>query len=653
MKKLKITPGVLLFSGLLAGELSVLLDVVFVLCGRALSVPKFAVMLAVLFAGVLLWPGTQQKMRKAAAMVLLAAVGLPLLIGTICWHGVSRSGGYTAVDTGKENLYAGKKVMLLVPHQDDDINVLGGVMEEYVKYGSEVIVVFSTNGDYYGQAEIRFREAINALENIGIPEDHVIFLGYGDQWERGGPHLYNGEPDVVFHSRIGYTETYGAEGHPSYRVGKNYTIDNFLEDIENVILEYRPDILYCVDYDYNIDHRALSMSFEKVMGKILKEQAAYRPLVLKGYAYNTAWEAENDFYMENLLSAQNVFAEPYHQQPEVYRWEERIRLPVNAESLSRSLISAEQNVTLSMYVSQNAFLYGPRVINSDKVFWQRHTDSLCHQAEIQTSSGAGNFLNDFMLLESQDLKELGDTPYDGVWIPEASDSEKQVTVTFLEPKDVNSIVLYDHPDPEKNVLNTLIAFPDGTSFETGALDPAGSATRFSVKKAKVSSFTIALTEVQGEAGLSEMEAYETSLNSEPSFVKIMDEDGNFVYDYWMDNSGEQRFLLYTDGEMPAAQEEYTLSCSNPACSAVWEGDTIRVTCPTGETCIVTVTSADASLSDSVFLRNPGKLERAWTMFWLRAEEGVLRLCETKRLHERLFVCRLYTKGAAALHGLIG
>jgi probable selenium-dependent hydroxylase accessory protein YqeC len=69
---------------------------------------------------------------------------------------------------------SGKKVMLQVPHQDDDFNVLGGVIEEYVKYGSEATVVFSTNGDYNGLAETRFREAQNALGHIGIPKDHPV-----------------------------------------------------------------------------------------------------------------------------------------------------------------------------------------------------------------------------------------------------------------------------------------------------------------------------------------------------------------------------------------------------------------------------------------------------------------------------------------------
>lgn len=640
-----------LFSGILAAELAVLLDVVSVFFGRALSVPKFAALLAVLFLTVLLMPRLTCRARKKAAVLVGLAAGVPLLLAALCWHSVSQSVVYQSHDDGKSALYADRKVMLFVPHQDDDINVLGGVTEEYVKYGSEVYVVFSTNGDYEGLAEIRIREALNSLGNVGIPEDHVIFLGYGDQWDLSGPHLYNAEAGQTMTSAFGRTETYATSAHGVYREGGAYTIDNFLSDIEGVILEHRPDVLYCVDYDYHIDHRALSLSFEKVMGKILKENAGYRPLVFKGFAYNTAWEAEKDFYGENLLSAQNVFTEPYNHTPAVYHWDERVRLPVNGETLSRSVLSAGQNVTLSLYASQGANMYGPRVFNSDKVFWQRFATSLCLDAEVTASSGNAGVLNDFMLLESNDLLNNGALPYDGAWVPE--DSAKTVQVTFPGPVDLTQIVLYDHPDLQRNVVNAVITFDDGTAIQSGALDAGGAATRINVEKQAVASFAVTLEETTGEAGLTEIEAFDAIPNSGLTYIKLMDEDGNFAYDYWLDPSGSQRFRLYVCGTAPAGEENYSLSCSNPVCTAQWEGDAVLVQCPEGEDCVITVSSADGVVADSVFVQNPGALERGWKMFWLRAEETVMNLCDTKRLHERIFVCRLIEKLPGILERFAG
>ncbi len=618
-------------SAVLAAGLALIADFLCVWSGRALSVPKFGVLFLTLIVALWLIPAVTPKIRKWGLILLLTLVGL-LAAAQLCWYSVSQGTVYEAPDQGKSQLYGGKKVMLLVPHQDDDINVLGGVIEEYRKYGSEIHIVFSTNGDYYGLAEIRYREALSAAEKMGVKADHVIFLGYGDQWDPDGPHIYNAAPGDVVQSYLGRRETYGTQAHSAYREGNSYTSDQFLQDLQSVILEHRADILYCVDRDYNIDHRALSLAFEKVMGRILKDYPDYQPAVFKGYAYETAWEAEKDFYGDNL---------PATQEPEnigVYRWEERIRLPVHAEGLSRSVISAGAHEILSSYESQGANMYGVRIFNSDKVFWQRRTDSLCHRAEI---SGSG-VLNDFMLLEDRDLLKDEEDIRDGAWIPETE--EEPVIVTFPSPQTVGTVVLHDLPDREHNVGNARITFDDGTSLETGPLEPGGAATRIQVGKTGVSSFSVTLTAGEGTAGLTEIEAFAADATV-PSYIKLMDEAGNFAYDYWIDASGEQRFSLYISG---AKAVGYRLECSNDACSIGWEGEKIRVSCPEGETAVITVKSEDGAVSDSIVVRNPGPWERKYTMFWLRAEERVMKLCDEKRLHERLFLCRLWEKASVLL-----
>ena len=633
------------FAAILAGELAVVMDVILVYNGTALSVIKFGALFVGLFFLLLILPRFRMEKKRMVAVICTLVLAIPLAVGYVCWHSVSQSVVYRSEDEGKHGLYSGKNVMLLVPHQDDDFNVLGGVIEEYVKYGSEVRVVFSTNGDYYGQAETRAREACNALGCLGVPEDHIIFLGYGDQWSPDGPHLYNAEPGQVMTSVFGSRETYGTSAAPAYREGAPYTIDNFLSDIESVILKYLPDVIYCVDYDYNIDHRALSHAVEKVMGRMLKENNTYRPLVLKGYAYNTAWEALDDFYADNLLATKDAFSEEYKEVPGIYRWEDRVRLPVHAEGLSRSVISAGQNTALSMYKSQGANMYGVRVINSDKVFWLRRTDSMCYEADIQVSSGDAALLHDFMLLECKDL--LNGKPYDGAWIPEAADSQRQIVIRLPEKQDVATVVLYDHPDEICNVLNARIDFDDGFSVETGPLHPGGAENVVFVDRKTVSSFTVTILETEGTAGLTEVEAYGPSEKWKPEYVKIMDEMGNFAYDYWVDPSGIQRFELYDPSGMA---REFDVFCLNQHCSAVRQEDGILVECPAGEFCVVYVTDENGDRLDTVFIRNPGKWERSWKTFWLRAEETVMELCETKRLHERVFVCRLFSKLSDRLFG---
>ena len=644
--------GRLLLSAVLAGLLTVMVDCAVVAFEAEMSILWFAALFLLLLLAIRIILQRSWKINRVAMIMIPLILVLSIVAGMVCWKSVSKASVYSDVDSGKELLYGGKRVMLIVPHQDDDMNLLGGVAEEYVKYGSDLYVVFATNGDYHGLAEVRIGEALEVLGRIGIPEDHVIFLGYGDGWDSEGPHLYSSEPGVVRTSVYGSTQTYGTAQKAAYREGRAYTIENFLEDIESVILEYRPDTIYCVDYDLHIDHRALSHSFEKVMGKILKEQKDYRPAVFKGYAYYAAWEAENDFYEENILSTQNVFGEPHHQQPEIYRWEERVRLPVSAGGLSRSLYSSEIYKVFTLYASQETALHGINVVNGDKVFWERETMSLCYDADIQCSSGNGWLLNDFMLLEEDNLPMEFDTlvdgawiriPVDGTWIPAPEDSEKTVCITFAEPRDIGRIVLYDNPDVNSNIHNARITFDDGKFLETGPLDPAGAASEFSVKKENVTSFTVTLVEADVGAGLTEIEAYADFRDGLP-YVKIMDTAENFVYDYLIDSSGSQEFLLYT-GRSAGNPEEagYILTCSNPECSANWVDGKIVAECPTGETAVITVSDSSGTISDTVTISNPGSLERIWQKLWLNAEKAVFNIRVDKTNRERMVVCRVFSR----------
>lgn len=568
--------------------------------------------------------------RNHAKRMGIIAILIPFILsasgffGYLGWNSFSSRAGYQAPDTGKEQIYGGRKVMLIVPHQDDELNILGGVLEEYVKYGSEVYAVFSTNGDYYDPAQVRYQEALRVFETLGIPEEHVFFLGYGDGWKEGGPHIYNAEPDAVMESYCGKTETYGSAQHPAYRTGRSYTLGNLTEDLQSVILECTPDVIFCSDYDDHTDHKALSLLFDKVMGQILKENPGYTPVVYKTYAYGTAWMSEPDYYAKNVLSTKTLFEEPYCQEPEVYRWEDRVRFPVAGSVLSRSLVESEGYKLLGLHESQYAVLMAASVINGDRVAWQRHTDSMVLHSDVVVSSGNSGLLNDFMLIENHNLVDENHDPYDGVWIPETGDEEKTVTVTLPQTGDVSSVVLYDHPSEDDNVLNAVISFDDGTMIQTGPLDPHGAATSVSVNQKNVTAFTVTLEETEGEsAGLSEIEAFAKQPDRDGRFLKMMDREGNFLYDYQTEPDGVAEIAVHVHGELPElTQEYYSVETEGGTGTARLEDGKIHVTCPAGEEMTVTITCSAADISDSVYVRNPGRLERIWMNLWQSVEEAV-------------------------------
>ncbi len=548
-----------------------------------------------------------------ATKVVLLSVLIFIILGiTFIKVHLKKLNRYTDVDGGKEEFFEKQKVMIFVPHEDDDINLLGGVIEQYVKYGSDVYVVFATNGDgdkRYDMSQmgfIRMNEAIKALGVLGVPEENIIFLGYGDGWDNSEHHIYNAEPDEVMQSTSGRTSTYGLRNHQAFCDGKTYTYSNYCDDIKQVILEYLPDVIYCIDYDTHNDHRALSMLFERIVGDILKA-TDYKPTVYKGYGYRTAWNAVSDFFDSiNITSTKNRFSD---NDVKLYDWNNRIRIPIDINSVNRTLQKSKLYKALSKYSSQKAVECAGRIINGDKVFWQRRTDSLLYNADISVSSGDKDKLNDFMLLDCDDLINRGNYPYDGVWRPDADDAEKTIFVSFDIKKYIDHIVLYDNPSPEDNILNTVVTLDDGTKMETGMLNPYGDATIIPIGK-QIKSFTVQIDRYEGENfGLSEIEAFESESNIPPRFYKLIDDQDNFVYDYIVPLEGKQVLKIYSNHNSDSETNNLILRCDNKKCLAEFRGKGIIAKCPIGQKCQIELLSQDKQLLDRIILRNPYRVER--------------------------------------------
>ena len=107
-----------------------------------------------------------------------------------------------------------RKALLFVPHQDDEILVGGGLLYALANAAEwNVKVIYTTNGDYYRhEACTRLQEAVHANKILGIPEENIIFLGYGDRWRE--KHIYNSSGICI--SMAGYSQTYALESHPEY-----------------------------------------------------------------------------------------------------------------------------------------------------------------------------------------------------------------------------------------------------------------------------------------------------------------------------------------------------------------------------------------------------------------------------------------------------
>lgn len=611
----------LLFALLLAFELSFVTDM---LTTRALTnLPAFALGLVFVLSFLLL--ALLSRLKKGLVkwlFMLFTAVVLILCAGLyLIWFNTLKTGVYQDVDKSKSQVFAGKKVMAIVPHEDDELNLLGGVLEQYVKYGSDVYLVYVFNGDMNGDGAQRITEADAAMTAIGIPSENLIFLGYGDQLNLDGLPVYLCPEDEVLTSAAGFSSTYGTDRHPPFNPGAPYTRKNLFEDIRTVLLRYTPDVIFCSDSDEHIDHQTLAMFFEQAMGEVLKARPSYKPLVLRGFTYSTAYFAPHDYYSLNAISTVKQGDTDYMTDggSNIYLWDQRLRLPVIPSILSRSIYSSSGYAMAQCYASQNADDHADGIINSDKVFWQRESGSISYEAEFWVSSGDASLLSDFVL--SQHTQAHDDPGYsDNTWVPAADDSEKRSIIKFKQPTLLSRVVLYDNPSMSDNVLETAVRLDNGAFYLSGPLNPNGSATEVSFDPVYVEELEVVLMETEGQgAGLTEIELYDKAYEPPFSFIKLTNAQGDFIYDYYIDPSGREELGLYAFG-CSGDPADYKIICIGEGCYVSNEDGKLIMNCPEGKSCNLTLMDDSGQLSDTVYIRN----DRRWTVELAQALEYHMR-----------------------------
>ncbi len=421
-------------------------------------------------------------------------------------------------------------MLVLVPHEDDDVNMAGATIQHFVDAGSEVYVAFVTNGDSVGLSSERLYEAVACMDELGVPRENVYFLGYGDDWQ--GTHLYNRAPDEAALSLIGRDRTYGTAGLRDFATEQTgeahlYTRANCLSDIRTLVDLLFPDVIFCIDYDPHADHRMTSLLFEEAMGQLLNENPAYRPQVFKGLTYLTGWVGPRDFYTRPMVQTVSPDEPTWPLGTPAYRWSERVRFPVPAGYASYTLRANRVYALHSLYPSQSATLFTASVANSDQVFFERATDSLLYGERIEAASGDASVLTDFKLFDTTDVRE---TRFDaGVWTP--TEGQRTVRCTFSSPQSLNTLTLWDNPDPAQNVLAATLTLSDGTVVEIPALDPLGASNTISFEQRDgIEWAELTLRQVEGDAaGLTE---WELALREarDTAFVKLTDAQGEFLYE---------------------------------------------------------------------------------------------------------------------------
>lgn len=335
------------------------------------------------------------------------------------------------------------RLLVLVPHQDDELNIAGQILPFFIEEGYECRICFSTNGDgFRSNGPIRLHEAMEVADCLGVGRDNVIMLGFDDSL--GPDHPYNRISEES-KGAAPLTTTYSdrVKCYSAQRSGRHLPQcrETLLSDISHLLFSWLPRVIVCVDYDSHPDHRALSLAFESALDAVMRENADYRPLVLKKFAYSSLWYGPADYYtfsptVKPRLSSLGALDNP------MYAWEDRVCVAPHSSTITRSFFSNAVVGAAKRYKSQNAWWNMISVCNSDVVYWVRRTDDVVFDSEIEASSGDPSILQSFLLFDSADVCSDDAGSLAGRCFQfDKDDDQRRISVRFDKPSNIANVFL--------------------------------------------------------------------------------------------------------------------------------------------------------------------------------------------------------------------
>jgi LmbE family N-acetylglucosaminyl deacetylase len=213
------------------------------------------------------------------------------------------------------NLTKNDRVLVLAPHPDDETIATGGVIQQSVAMGLPVRVVWLTYGDnnetsfiayrprptvsakaVRGMGLIRHDEGVAAAGALGLRPDQLTFLGYPDfrTLEIWNQHWGDAEPCQSM-----FTRTKVVPYPNAFRPGTPYKADEILADLETILREFRPTVVFVSHPgDHNPDHQSLYL-FTKVALWNLQDEL--QPAVYPYLVHHPEWPEPEGYHPEIAL----------------------------------------------------------------------------------------------------------------------------------------------------------------------------------------------------------------------------------------------------------------------------------------------------------------------------------------------------------------
>lgn len=425
-----------------------------------------------------------------------------------------------------------KTVVVFAPHPDDEALCCAGIISAAKAAGNTVKIVVVTNGDYYGYSTGFTREAetVAAMATLGVSEQDIIFLGYGDQTLLD---LYqSASPTAIFTSAAGQTQTYANRGlggvdYHTYLHGSpgSYNRQTILADIEAALQNLHPDEIYTTGlYDVHPDHQSTFTFVTQALLALRKQGVALSPRVHESFIHapcafcgvpsnaNYMWPGGGPGIMPRFIPAQ-LFPEPYYLSSTTpYDWNsiESILVPTPMQNATESANLKAQ--TIAKYASQGGtdpdnFLFS--FAKKNEFFWAHdYVTNLAGLATVTVSS------------QNTATGQVGTSAVDGFvegdpdgyepfeWATNGQLNGAWITLTWPYSVTISRVALYDRPNLNDNVISGTLVFSDGTSVPVGQLPNNGNPLLVSFSPKNVRSVTFNITNAVGDnTGLGEIEVY--------------------------------------------------------------------------------------------------------------------------------------------------
>ncbi len=193
---------------------------------------------------------------------------------------------YKISDIG--SITASDRILIFAPHPDDEAIGCAGIIQEALRVGADIHIVYLTNGDnnqlafmvyekrltfrkgeFLYMGEVRREEAIAAMKLLGLPEENLIFLGYPD-FGTFSIFRYFWQADKPYKSML--TRVSHVPYKTNLSFGASYDGESILRDMENILKQYKPNKIFVSHpIDTNSDHKTMYLFLKIALSDLRKE----------------------------------------------------------------------------------------------------------------------------------------------------------------------------------------------------------------------------------------------------------------------------------------------------------------------------------------------------------------------------------------------